>query len=161
IDLTNVDRFGRHPSRYPIIAEGVESTTRPSASPSGRISHQGGASTTMDATTKDQVPATVGPTPSTSMQKYLDRAVKVLGQFKGSQEDTNSELVRLLDDVKHLDEPKVLAISRTISYMSRFNQLVRDNVEDINVGNRYLEISQMFDSIREDSKTLINQLQDG
>ena len=45
--------------------------------------------------------------------------------------------------------------------MSRFNQLVRDNVENINVGNRYLEISQMFDSIREDSKTLINQLQDG
>jgi hypothetical protein len=97
-----------------------------------------------------------------AMQKYLDRAVKVLGQFKvGAQEDTNSELIRLLDDVKHLDEPKVLAISRTISYMSRFNQLVRDNVENIEVGNRYLEIAQMFDSIREDSKTLINQLQDG
>jgi hypothetical protein len=45
--------------------------------------------------------------------------------------------------------------------MSRFNQLVRDNVENISVGNRYLEIAQMFDSIREDSKTLINQLQDG
>ena len=116
----------------------------------------------MDATTKGSVPATVEPAPSTSMQKYLDRAVKVLGQFKGgSKEDTNSELVRLLEDVKHLDEPKVLAISRTISYMSRFNQLVRDNVENINIGNRYLEISQMFDSIREDSKTLINQLQDG
>jgi len=115
----------------------------------------------MDAKTKANVPATVAPAPSTSMQKYLDRAVKVLGQFKGTQEDTNSELVRLLEDIKHLDEPKVLAISRTISYMSRFNQLVRDNVEDINVGNRYLEISQSFDSIREDSKTLINQLQDG
>jgi uncharacterized protein YaaR (DUF327 family) len=115
----------------------------------------------MDAKSKANVPATVAPAPSTSMQKYLDRAVKVLGQFKGTQEDTNSELVRLLDDIKHLDEAKVLAISRTISYMSRFNQLVRDNVEDINVGNRYLEISQSFDSIREDSKTLINQLQDG
>ena len=115
----------------------------------------------MDAKSKANVPATVAPAPSTSMQKYLDRAVKVLGQFKASTEDTNSELVRLLEDVKHLDEPKVLAISRTISYMSRFNQLVRDNVENIDVGNRYLEISQGFDSIREDSKTLINQLQDG
>jgi len=96
------------------------------------------------------------------MQKYLDKAVKVLGQFNVSKkENTNNELVRLLDDVKHLDEPKVLAISRTISYMSKFNQLVRDNVENIDVGNRYLEIAQMFDSIREDSKTLINQLQDG
>jgi hypothetical protein len=112
-------------------------------------------------TAKSNVPATTADVPSPSLQKYLDRAVKVLGQFKGKQEDTNSELVLLLEDVKHLDEPKVLAISRTISYMSRFNQLVRDNVEDINVGNRYLEISQAFDSIREDSKTLINQLQDG
>ncbi len=100
--------------------------------------------------------------PATGMQKYLDKAVKVLGQFNlADKEDTNNQLIRLLDDVKHLDEPKVLAISRTISYMSRFNQLVRDNVENINVGNRYLEIAQMFDSIREDSKTLINQLQDG
>lgn len=98
----------------------------------------------------------------TGMQKYLDKAVKVLGQFNlADKDDTNNALIRLLDDVKHLDEPKVLAISRTISYMSRFNQLVRDNVENINVGNRYLEIAQMFDSIREDSKTLINQLQDG
>lgn len=103
-------------------------------------------------------PAPVGGT----MQKYLDRAVKVLGQFGGPKtEDTNSELIRLLEEVKHLDEPKILAMSRTISYMSRFNQLVRDNVENINVGNRYLEIAQRFDSVREDSKTLINQLQDG
>ena len=106
--------------------------------------------------TKDDpaVPETAG----TGMQKYLDKAVKVLGQFNlADKDDTNNALIRLLDDVKHLD----LAISRTISYMSRFNQLVRDNVENINVGNRYLEIAQMFDSIREDSKTLINQLQDG
>ncbi len=97
-----------------------------------------------------------------SMQKYLDRAVKVLGSFGGKEQgDTNAELIRLLEEVKHLDEPRVLAISRTISYMSRFNQLVRDNVEDIDIGNRYLAISQGFDSIREDSKTLINQLQDG
>ncbi|MFO0951156.1 MAG: hypothetical protein U0835_08390 [Isosphaeraceae bacterium] len=103
-------------------------------------------------------PAPVG----TSMQKYLDRAVKVLGQFGGAdKQDTNAELIRLLEEVKHLDEPRVLAISRTISYMSRFNQLVRDNVENIDVGNRYLQIAQQFDSIREDSKTLINQLQDG
>jgi hypothetical protein len=96
------------------------------------------------------------------MQKYLDKAVKVLEQFKVSEkDDLNNQLIRLLEDVKHLDEPKVLAIAKTISYMSSFNQLVRDNVENISIGNRYLEISQGFDSIREDSKTLINQLADG
>ena len=50
--------------------------------------------------------------PATGMQKYLDKAVKVLGQFNlADKEDTNNQLIRLLDDVKHLDEPKVLAIS--------------------------------------------------
>jgi hypothetical protein len=97
-----------------------------------------------------------------SMQQYLDRAVKVLDKFGISSKDAEiPELVRLLDEVKHLDEPKVLAISKTIQYMSSFNKLVRDNVENIEIGSRYLEITQMFDSIREDSKTLIRQLEDG
>ena len=112
--------------------------------------------------TDPSLPAVPDTPPTGSLQKYLDRAVKVLGQFGGpTTEDTNAELIRLLEEVKHLDEPRVLAMSRTIGYMSRFNQLVRDNVENIVVGNRYLEIAQQFDSIREDSKTLINQLQDG
>ena len=63
--------------------------------------------------------------------------------------------------MRHVDEAKAVAIANTIKYMSTFNQLVRDNVENINVGNRYLDISQMFDSIREDSKSLIKQLDDG
>jgi hypothetical protein len=96
------------------------------------------------------------------MQKYLDKAVDVLEKFgvKGKG-DAPVELIRLLEEVKHVDEARALAIANTIKYMSTFNQLVRDNVENINVGNRYLDISQMFDSIREDSKTLIKQLDDG
>jgi hypothetical protein len=110
----------------------------------------------------DTQPAASPPAVATPMQKYLDRAVRVLDRFHITQRaDTNAELIKLLDEVKHLDEPKVLAISRTIQYMSTFNQLVRDNVENINVGDRYLDIARMFDSVREDSKTLINQLQDG
>jgi hypothetical protein len=70
-------------------------------------------------------------------------------------------LTKLLDEVKHVDEPKVIAVARTVAYMSTFNQMVRDNVADIDVGQRYLEISQMFDSIRDDSKRLISQLDDG
>ncbi len=96
------------------------------------------------------------------MQKYLDKAVDVLAKFgvKGKDEQPG-ELSRLLEEVRHVDEARAVAIIHTIKYMSAFNQLVRDNVENINVGNRYLDISQMFDSIREDSKTLIKQLDDG
>lgn len=96
------------------------------------------------------------------MRPYLDRALGVLDELGISQrDDVPQELVRLLDEVKDLDEPKVVAIADTIRHMSTFNALVRDNVENINVGNRYLAITEMFDSVREDSKVLINQLQDG
>ncbi len=99
---------------------------------------------------------------SRSMQKYLDKAVDVLDRMGiTSAEEGPTELIRLLEEVRHIDEAKVLAIAGTIKHMSTFNKLVRDNVENINVGNRYLEISQMFDSIREDSKNLIDQLADG
>lgn len=97
-----------------------------------------------------------------NMQKYLDKAVDVLDKFGlTGEEAVPAELIRLLEEVRHIDEAKALAIAKTIKHMSTFNKLVRDNVENINVGNRYLTISQMFDSIREDSKTLINQLEDG
>ena len=97
-----------------------------------------------------------------SMQKYMDRALDVLEKFGvATGEDVQNELIRLLEEVRHVDEAKALAIANTIKHMSAFNQLVRENVENINVGNRYLDISQMFDTIREDSKRLIAQLDDG
>ncbi len=95
-------------------------------------------------------------------QKYLDRALKVLQKFNlAPRVDMSHEMIRLLDEVKHIDEAKALAIANTVKYMSSFNQMVRDNVENINIGDRYLEITQAFDSVREDSKTLIKQLDDG
>ncbi|MGI9430389.1 MAG: cell surface protein [Bythopirellula sp.] len=110
------------------------------------------------ATQQQQKPAKTKGT----MQEYLDKAVDVLDKFGlTDDEEVPAELIKLLEEVRHIDEAKALAIAKTIKHMSTFNKLVRENVENINVGNRYLTISQMFDSIREDSKSLINQLEDG
>ncbi|MEM8911984.1 MAG: cell surface protein [Planctomycetota bacterium] len=98
---------------------------------------------------------------TTSMRDYLDSALDTLKKFGRSENTAPQELVSLLEDVRHLDEAKVLAIAEVIKHMSAFNALVRDNVESIEVGNRYMDITQMFDSVREDSKRLINQLDDG
>lgn len=97
-----------------------------------------------------------------SMKKYLDRAMVVLNKFGVDSKNTApQELIGLLESVKHLDEAKVLAIAEVIQHMSSFNALVRENVESIKIGNRYMDITQMFDSVREDSKRLIAQLDDG
>jgi hypothetical protein len=101
-------------------------------------------------------------TRSAPLQKYLDKALGVLQQFGVlPKQDAPAELVKLLEEVRHVDEPKVLTIARTVQYMQSFNAMVRDNVEDVEIGNRYLAISQQFDSIRDDSKKLIAQLDDG
>ncbi|MFG0260790.1 MAG: cell surface protein [Novipirellula sp. JB048] len=99
---------------------------------------------------------------SQSMRQYLDRALVVLEKFGGrSENEAPQELISLLESVRHLDEPKVIAIAEVIKHMSAFNALVRENVESIQIGNRYMEITQLFDSVREDSKRLIGQLDDG
>ena len=96
------------------------------------------------------------------IQKYLDSALVVLkkvGQdILGTEE---SQLVQILDDIKQVDEAKVLAIAKTVQHMGSFNEMVRDNVRGMNVGDRYNRLNEMFSSIRDDSKTLIKQLEDG
>ena len=99
---------------------------------------------------------------TTTMRQYLDRAMVVLKKFGiDSKNSAPQELITLLESVKHVDEAKVLAIADVIQHMGSFNALVRENVESIQVGNRYMDITQMFDSVREDSKRLIAQLDDG
>ncbi len=98
----------------------------------------------------------------TSMRKYLDRALDTLKKFGANSTNTApQELISLLESVRHIDEAKVLGIAEVIKHMSSFNALVRENVEQIQIGNRYMDITQMFDSVREDSKQLIAQLDDG
>ena len=124
------------------------------------------ASPTPDASSqlsRQTTPTAAEPSkPAHSMRLYLDRAVRVLERFGlSTKDDSGEELIRLLEDVKHVDEAKALAIADVIKHMSTFNRLVRENVENIKIGNRYVAIAEMFDSVREDSKMLISQLADG
>jgi hypothetical protein len=95
------------------------------------------------------------------IQKYLDNAVQVLDKFMPGEKQEDSQLAMLLQDVVKVDEPKVLAIAKTLQYMGAFNQLVRDNVGDMTIADRYAGITAMFDSIREDSKKILAQYDDG
>ena len=98
----------------------------------------------------------------TGLQEYLDSAVSVLNRF-GIQlrEDEETQLANILQGAVQIDEPKVLAIARTLKHAGVFNQLVRDNVQGMNVAQRYDQITELFDSIRDDSKKLVTQLEDG
>src|SRR3989338_11373938 len=97
-----------------------------------------------------------------AIQKYLDRSVDVLKRFgflDKAQEE--SQLANLLEDVVSVDEARVVSIAKTVRHISAFSDLVREKVQDTKVSDRYADITQMFDSVREDSKRVIAQLEDG
>jgi hypothetical protein len=99
---------------------------------------------------------------TSGIQKYLDGALRVIQKLGiVHKEGEESRLVSLLEDVRDVDEPRVLAIAQTIRYTSTFNQMVRNNVEEMRVADRYNAITGMFDSIVDDSKKLVGQLADG
>jgi len=97
-----------------------------------------------------------------STLKYLDKALNKLRDLGLVPEGKADEapVVALLQQLTDLDEPKVLAIARTLSQASIFNEVVREQVSQMRVGERYQEITSAFDSIRNDAKRMVEQVED-
>lgn len=98
---------------------------------------------------------------STPMQ-YLDRAMNALRDIDLVPEETEeAPVVALLNKISDLDEAKVVAIARTLSQASLFNEVVREQISAMELGERYEDITNAFNSIREDAKTMVEQIDDG
>ena len=98
----------------------------------------------------------------TPMQ-YLDRAMSMLRDVGIIPEPDSAEqpIVPLLNEISQLDEDKVVAIARTLTQASFFNEVVREQIAAMNIGERYEKITAGFDSIRDDAKSMVDQLADG
>lgn len=99
---------------------------------------------------------------SLSTLQYLDKALgglRELGLLKGESDPV--PIITLLDRISDLDTEKVTAIARTLDQASYFNEVVREQVSGITVGERYEGITTAFNSIRDDSKALVDQYADG
>jgi len=99
---------------------------------------------------------------SLSTLQYLDKALgglRELGLLKGDSDPV--PIITLLNQISDLDPDKVAAIARTLDQASYFNEVVREQVSNIRVGERYEGITTAFNSIRDDSKALVDQYADG
>lgn len=93
---------------------------------------------------------------------YLDKAlsqVRDLGLMPEKVDE--APVVSLLEKLTDIDEAKIVAIARTLSQASVFNDIVREQVSEMRVGQRYEEITEAFNSIRSDAKRMVEQLGDG
>jgi hypothetical protein len=94
--------------------------------------------------------------------KYLDKAMtrlRDLGLVPTKPEE--APIVALLNRISDLDEDKVVAVARTLSQASLFNQVVREQISAMVIGERYATITDAFNSIRDDAKAMVTQIEDG
>lgn len=93
---------------------------------------------------------------------YLDKALTQIRDL-GLMPDKVDEapVVSLLQKLTDIDEAKVVAIARTLTQASVFNDIVREQVSEMRVGERYEKITESFNSIRSDAKRMVDQLGDG
>ncbi len=97
----------------------------------------------------------------TPMQ-YLDRALTTLRDMgivpaKGEDAPINA----LLQKISDLDQDRITVIARTLNQASNFNEIVREHVSAMQVGDRYRQITEGFNSIRDDAKAMVDQISDG
>ena len=93
---------------------------------------------------------------------YLDKAMSQIRDLGLMPEEVDeAPVVSLLEKLTDIDETKIISIARTLSQASVFNDIVREQVSAMSIGDRYETITESFDSIRSDAKRMVEQLDDG
>lgn len=93
---------------------------------------------------------------------YLDKALSQIRDLGLMPEKVDeAPVVALLEKLTDIDESKIVAIARTLTQASVFNDIVREQVSEMRVGSRYEEITEAFNSIRGDAKRMVEQVDDG
>jgi hypothetical protein len=97
-----------------------------------------------------------------SPMQYLDRATNALRDLGLMPEKAEEAPINaLLQRISDLDQDRITVIARTLAQASVFNDVVRRQTEAMEIGQRYQEIAQAFNSIRDDAKSMVDQIGDG
>src|SRR5690606_1332412 len=93
--------------------------------------------------------------------QYLDKAVNAIRDLGiWTEHQAVWPLTGLLGQITELNDPRGILMGRTLGQASAFNEVVREQVAAMKIGERYEDITKGFDSIRDDAKGMVDQLQD-
>ena len=99
---------------------------------------------------------------SSQVVPYIDRAVQLLNKIGIIiKPQADAPILKLLDNVAEIDKNRVIEIARTLQQQSAFNQVVREQIDGVEVSQRYTKIINHFDSIRTDMEKMLGWLDDG
>lgn len=100
------------------------------------------------------------PRPLGRIEKGL-MVLKNAGVPVPNAEDSSISVTGMVRDLTRYGEPEVVAVVRTLDQISRFNEVVRNQLDQSSAGDRYVKIAKDFTSIRQDSKRMVDQIEDG
>jgi hypothetical protein len=96
----------------------------------------------------------------TPMQ-YLDKATSALRDLGIiPPQAMDAPINGLLEKISDLDQDRIVIIARTLGQTSVFNEVVREQVQAMEIGERYRDIAESFNSIRDDAKKMVDQIAD-
>ncbi len=99
---------------------------------------------------------------ATTPMQYLDRAtshLRDIGLMPAKVEP--APINALLERISDLDQERITVIARTLGQAEVFNEVVREETAQMAIGQRYQQITDGFNSIRDDAKRLVDQVSDG
>lgn len=100
------------------------------------------------------------PRPLSRIDKGL-ALVRKAGIAIPSGENSATAITGLVKDLLPFGANEVTAIVRTLNQVQVFNEIVRDQLDHVSVGERYIQVAKDFTSIRNDSKRMLSQIEDG
>jgi hypothetical protein len=94
--------------------------------------------------------------------QYLDKAAGTLRDMGLMPTKIEPAPINvLLEKISDLDKDKIALIARTLGQGEVFNEVVRRETSEMTIGQRYQQITEGFNSIRDDAKRLVDQVEDG
>ncbi len=94
--------------------------------------------------------------------QYLDKAAGTLRDMGLMPTKIEPAPINvLLEKISDLDKDKIALIARTLGQGEVFNEVVRRETAEMKIGQRYQQITEGFNSIRDDAKRLVDQVEDG
>ncbi|HEY8614185.1 MAG TPA: hypothetical protein VIL69_23235 [Roseomonas sp.] len=97
--------------------------------------------------------------------RYLDKAMTALRDMGlpvpaiGTAQE--NPITGLLQKVSDLDPDRVALIARVLVQATTFNEMVREQIRAVEIGQRYEDITSSFNSIRDDAREMVSQVEDG
>ena len=97
-----------------------------------------------------------------SPMQYLEKATGALRDLGITPAKTDDAPINaLLEQITSMEPDKVAVIARTLNQAGVFNEVVREQTAAMDIGTRYQDIANGFNSIRDDAKKMVDQISDG